>query len=184
MLNIQSAYCVGSKDPIKESFEFLIEGLRSFDEKFGVEMFVNEFLAESDKANVDEIKALLERYNSSDRLILRARTFIMSCFDSEHTQDQKDQSLNVLLRIVREAKESKLKRMMDPARFEVESLFIYLIDDIITASRNEKGPGPLAPEDQYLADRLNFHRELSGRSKDVHLMKIVEFTKPDLERHQ
>lgn len=36
---------------------------------------------------------------------------------------------------------------MDPARFEVESLFIYLIDDIITASRNEKGPGPLAPED-------------------------------------
>jgi hypothetical protein len=68
----------------------LIEGLRTFDEKFGVEMFVNEFLEVSEKASVDEIKALLERYNSSDRLILRARTFIMSCFDSEHTQDQKD----------------------------------------------------------------------------------------------
>lgn len=53
-------------------------------------MFVNEFLEVSEKASVDEIKALLERYNSSDRLILRARTFIMSCFDSEHTQDQKD----------------------------------------------------------------------------------------------
>ena len=58
-----------------------------------------------------------------------------------------DQSLNVLLRIVREAKEQKLKRMMDPTRFDIESLFIYLVDDIITASRNEKGPGPLATED-------------------------------------
>jgi hypothetical protein len=125
----------------------LIEGLRTFDEKFGVEIFVNEFLVEAAKASVEDIKALLERYNSSDRLILRARTFIMSCFDSEHTQDQMDQSLNVLLRIVREAKEQKLKRMMDPTRFDIESLFIYLVDDIITASRNEKGPGPLATED-------------------------------------
>jgi hypothetical protein len=125
----------------------LIEGLRTFDEKFGVELFVNEFLVEAAKASVEDIKALLERYNSSDRLILRARTFIMSCFDSEHTQDQMDQSLNVLLRIVREAKEQKLKRMMDPTRFDIESLFIYLVDDIITASRNEKGPGPLATED-------------------------------------
>ena len=138
---------MGSKDPIKESFDFLIEGLRTFDEKFGVELFVNEFLVEAAKASVEDIKALLERYNSSDRLILRARTFIMSCFDSEHTQDQMDQSLNVLLRIVREAKEQKLKRMMDPTRFDIESLFIYLVDDIITASRNEKGPGPLATED-------------------------------------
>ena len=125
----------------------MIEGLRTFDEKFGVEIFVNEFLVEAAKASVEDIKALLERYNSSDRLILRARTFIMSCFDSEHTQDQMDQSLNVLLRIVREAKEQKLKRMMDPTRFDIESLFIYLVDDIITASRNEKGPGPLATED-------------------------------------
>ncbi len=125
----------------------MIEGLRTFDEKFGVELFVNEFLVEAAKASVEDIKALLERYNSSDRLILRARTFIMSCFDSEHTQDQMDQSLNVLLRIVREAKEQKLKRMMDPTRFDIESLFIYLVDDIITASRNEKGPGPLATED-------------------------------------
>lgn len=125
----------------------MIEGLRTFDEKFGVELFVNEFLVEAAKASVEDIKALLERYNSSDRLILRARTFIMSCFDSEHTQDQMDQSLNVLLRIVREAKEQKMKRMMDPTRFDIESLFIYLVDDIITASRNEKGPGPLATED-------------------------------------
>jgi len=40
-----------------------------------------------------------------------------------------------------------LKRMMDPARFDIESLFIYLVDDIITASRNEKGPGPLSIDD-------------------------------------
>jgi len=65
----------------------LIEGMRTFDEKFGVELFVNEFLVEAEKASVEDIKALLEKYNSSDRLILRARTFIMSCFDSEHTQD-------------------------------------------------------------------------------------------------
>lgn len=137
MLNIQSTYCVGAKDPIQESFDFLIEGLRTFDEKFDLETFVNEFQTESAKENVEDIKALLERYDSSDRLLLRARTFIMSCFDSEHSQDQKDQSLNVLLRIVREAKEVKLQRMMDPARFQIESLFIHLVDDIITASRNE-----------------------------------------------
>lgn len=137
MLNIQSTYCVGAKDPIQESFDFLIEGLRTFDEKFDLETFVNEFQTESAKENVEDIKALLERYDSSDRLLLRARTFIMSCFDSEHSQDQKDQSLNVLLRIVREAKEAKLQRMMDPARFQIESLFIHLVDDIITASRNE-----------------------------------------------
>jgi len=125
----------------------LIEGLRTFDEKFGVELFVNEFLVEAAKASVEDIKALLERYDSSDRLILRARTFIMSCFDSEHTQDQMDESLNVLLRIVREAKEQRLKQMMDPSRFDIESLFIHLVDDIITASRNEKGPGPLATDD-------------------------------------
>ena len=73
---------------------------------------------------------------------------------------------------------------MDPSRFQIESLFIHLVDDIITASRNEKGPGPLSEEDEYLANRLNFHKELSGRSKDVHLMKIVEYSKLDLENHQ
>ena len=62
MLNIQSTYCVGAKDPIRESFEFLIEGLRSFDEKFNLEIFVNEFLNESAKESVDDIKELLERY--------------------------------------------------------------------------------------------------------------------------
>jgi len=50
-----------------------------------LEIFVNEFLEESAKENVEAIKALLEKYQSSDRLQMRARTFIMSCFDSEHT---------------------------------------------------------------------------------------------------
>lgn len=72
---------------------------------------------------------------------------------------------------------------MEPARFEIESLFIYLVDDIITASRNEKGPGPLVEDDKYIVDRLNFHKELSGKSKDMQLMKIVEFSKLDLEKH-
>ena len=62
MLNIQSTYCVGAKDPIQESFDFLIEGLRSFDEKFDLEVFVNQFLCESAKASVEDIKALLDRY--------------------------------------------------------------------------------------------------------------------------
>jgi hypothetical protein len=59
-----------------------------------------------------------------------------------------------------------------------------LVDDIVTASRNENGHGLLGPEDQYLSDRLNFHKELSGRHEDALLMKVGEFTKPDLERHQ
>jgi len=41
----------------------------------------------------------------------------------------------------------------------------------------------LSEEDEYLANRLNFHKELSGRSKDVHLMKIVDYSKLDLENH-
>jgi hypothetical protein len=37
----------------------LIEGLRTFDEKFVIEDFVSEFLTESAKANVEDIKVLL-----------------------------------------------------------------------------------------------------------------------------
>lgn len=44
LINIQSTYCVGAKDPIQESFEELVEGLRFFHEKFNLEVFINDFL--------------------------------------------------------------------------------------------------------------------------------------------
>ena len=82
-----------------------------------------------------------------------------------------------MLRIVRDQKELKLKRTIDPERFEIEAIFTHLVDDIITASRNQKGPGALASEDQYWVDRLNFHKELSGRSDQVIVMKVAEISK-------
>ena len=37
------------------------------------------------KQNVDLVIELLKRYSVQDELFLRARTFIMSCFDLEDT---------------------------------------------------------------------------------------------------
>ncbi len=37
--------------------------------------------------------------------------------------------------------------MLDPERFAVENVFNHLVQDIIIASRNEKGPGPLNADD-------------------------------------
>lgn len=53
LINIQSTYCVGAHmDPIIESYNDLIEGLRTFNEKFEVEKFVNDFLTQANKHNV------------------------------------------------------------------------------------------------------------------------------------
>ncbi len=45
---------MGVKDPINESYDMLVEGLRSFDEKFSLETFANEYLIKS-KNGVAEI---------------------------------------------------------------------------------------------------------------------------------
>jgi hypothetical protein len=52
-----------------------------------------------------------------------------------------------LLSVVRKAEEERLRRMLDPERFAVENVFNHLVQDIIIASRNEKGPGPLNADD-------------------------------------
>ena len=86
MINMQSTYCVGVKDPINESYDMLVEDLRAFDEKFSLEQFANQYLAKC-KNGVAEIQALLKSYDVQDKLIMRARTFIISCFDVENTPD-------------------------------------------------------------------------------------------------
>jgi hypothetical protein len=64
LINIQSTYCVGANmDPIIESYNDLINGLRDFNEKFGVEVFVQDFLIQANKHNVVAIQDLLSRYN-------------------------------------------------------------------------------------------------------------------------
>jgi len=50
-------------DPINESYNELIEGLRTFNEKFEIEKFVNEFLLQAAKHNRDGMKNFLSRYN-------------------------------------------------------------------------------------------------------------------------
>ena len=127
LINIQSTYCVGAKDPIVESFDELVEGLRFFHEKFNLEVFINEFLAKAELESRDAILELLAKYNIQDNFFLRARTFIMSLFDREDTQDQRDVTINYLLTVVRKADEAKLKRLMDPERFAIENVFNHLI---------------------------------------------------------
>lgn len=98
---------------------------------------------------------------------MRARTFILSCFNHEDdTADKRAITVNYLLSIVRKAEEAKLKRHLDPDRFAIENVFNHLIQDIEIASRNENGPGPVDTDDKHWVDRLKFHKEISGRSLD------------------
>ena len=177
LINIQSTYCVGAKDPIVESFDELVEGLRFFHEKFNLEVFINEFLAKAELESRDAILELLAKYNIQDNFFLRARTFIMSLFDREDTQDQRDVTINYLLTVVRKADEAKLKRLMDPERFAIENVFNHLIQDIEIASRNKNGPGPLEEDDVHWVSRLRFHKDISGRSTDNQLSKLLGFNK-------
>lgn len=63
MINIQSTYCVGAKDPIQESFEELVEGMRFFHEKFNLETFINEYNETVELESKDAILDLLAKYN-------------------------------------------------------------------------------------------------------------------------
>jgi hypothetical protein len=177
LINIQSTYCVGAKDPIQESFEELVEGLRFFHEKFNLEVFINNFLKQAELESRDAIIDLLSRYHVQDKFFLRARTFIMSCFNhDEDTDDKRAITVNYLLSIVRKAEEAKLKRLLDPERFATENVFNHLIQDIEIASRNENGPGPVDAEDKHWVDRLKFHKEISGRPLDNQLSRLLGFT--------
>lgn len=49
LINMQTTYCVGAPDPIVESYNELIEGLRTFNEKFDVETFCLDFLETAHK---------------------------------------------------------------------------------------------------------------------------------------
>lgn len=179
LINIQSTYCVGARDPIQESFDELVEGLRFFHEKFDLEVFIADYLEQAAKGKEcrEAIADLLNRFYDKDKFFLRARTFIMSCFDLEDTEDKRDVTINYLLTVVRKADENRLKRLLDPERFAIENVFNHLIQDIEIASRNEKGPGPLSEDDKHWINRLKFHKEISGRSLDNFLSRLLGVTK-------
>ena len=86
---------------------------------------------------------MCEKYNSNDRYFLRARTFIMSCFDDDIDIKRREVTIQFLLTVVRGAEQQRLRRLLDPERYKIEIIFIHLIQDIIIASRNDNGPGPL-----------------------------------------
>ena len=73
--------------------------------------------------------------------------------------------------------------MLDPERFQIESVFNNLIQDIISASRHENGAVPLKEEDQHWVDRLNFHKDLSGRSLENFLTRILNRTKQEFNQY-
>ena len=183
LVSHQSTYCVGEKiDPIIESYKELLDGVRQFDQKFGIETFVQEFLETVAKQNVDLVIELLKRYHQQDELFLRARTFIMSCFDLEDSSKH-GMALNNLIQIVAELQEQKLKKEVPSERFVIESGFNNLIQDIQNASRTENGPGPLSQTDQHWVDRLMFHKDLSGRSIDNFLARVLGLTKLELNKY-
>ena len=93
------------------------------------------------------MRELVKKYTIKDRFSVRARTFIMACFDMEDTEEKRVVTTNYLLSTVRKAEEARLKHLLDPDRFAIEVVFNHLIQDIEIANRNEKGPGPLDTED-------------------------------------
>jgi hypothetical protein len=95
-------------------------------------------------------------------------------------QEKHDMALSFLLNVVREADEAKLQQTQDPERYAIENEFNLLVQDIIKVSRIEKGPGPLSYDDQHFVDRLNWHKDLAGRSHENFLTRILEITKQDL----
>lgn len=58
-----------------------------------------------------------------------------------------EQALEMLLEIIRKAEEKKLKKAMDPERFQIENEFTKLTQGIFSASKAEIGNKPLSEED-------------------------------------
>ena len=108
----------------------------------------------------------------------------MSLFDREDSQDQRERTINYLLTVVRKADEAKLKRLMEPTKFAIEIVFNHLIQDIEIASRNENGPGPLSQDDKYWIERLKFHKEVSGRTHENQLSKLLGYSVEDIQEFQ
>lgn len=44
MINMYSTYCVGISDPIEDNFEELVEGIRTFNEKFNLDVFSQDYI--------------------------------------------------------------------------------------------------------------------------------------------
>ena len=72
---------------------------------------------------------------------------------------------------------------MDPERYAIEHVFNVVCNEIKELSRKEQGPGPLSEDDQHFYDRLMYHRDLSGRSLENFLCKILELGKAELGQY-
>jgi hypothetical protein len=62
----------------------------------------------------------------------------------------------------------------------IENEFNSIVYSIQKANRNENGPGPLKSDDSYFVERLLFHKELSGRSEENFLTRVLEISKQEL----
>ena len=81
MLTTYSCYCVGGEDPVFLSFEILVEGILIFSEKFGIEPFSRGYIKAIKTCSLDLIHEFMEKFHSEEESVMRARTFIASCFN-------------------------------------------------------------------------------------------------------
>jgi hypothetical protein len=67
-----------SVDTLRDDFFELIEGVRFFDERFGIRSFVESWQQLS-CADFENMEKLYENFQTPDPNIMRARTFILAC---------------------------------------------------------------------------------------------------------
>ena len=127
MINQCSTYCVGIQDPVEDSFDNLIEGLRAFHEKVGLDQFCLDFCKKIAQKNTQVVSQWLKKFDSSENVIKRAKIFAMSCFRPGRDECNDQNTINFLMNIVNQAEENKLRKFLDPERFKIEQNFNKLI---------------------------------------------------------
>ena len=113
----QASLCVGGRDPIQESIDELIEGIRVFSEKYDTETFINELIHCQDSKQ--SLSTMMDKYRDKNEKVKRARTFILACFDEGDSQEKREHTIRCFLQIIRQCDELRLKRVMEPDRYAV-----------------------------------------------------------------
>lgn len=73
MIQLQTT-CVGANDPIQESYEELVEGLRLFHERFNIRVFIDDYLDIFKKVleyedQIEELRPKVEEMSESREIL-------------------------------------------------------------------------------------------------------------------
>jgi hypothetical protein len=72
---------VGIRDPIDDSYDHLVESLRQFNEKYSIEKFCQGFTALLVTQKQENISNYVEKFVTKEENAIRAKIFILSCFN-------------------------------------------------------------------------------------------------------